>query len=97
LADASREELTSHLGFTRRAVRTRSNNDEKVAKAFAHCAWWRSQVLHVHAVDQAMMMKVRLTLAGEPSLDKVSARSLALLIMDVFTRRQPDLRSNWAS
>ncbi len=45
----------------------------------------------MHAVDEALMVKARLTLASEPSQDNVSARSLALLIMDVFTRRRPDL------
>ncbi|HME01279.1 MAG TPA: hypothetical protein VKM93_28690 [Terriglobia bacterium] len=91
LADASREELMSHLGFFRSALRPHSNDEEKVCKASSHCAWRRSQVLHVHAVDEALMVKARLTLASEPSQDNVSARSLALLIMEVFTRRRPDL------
>jgi hypothetical protein len=39
LADASRDELSAHLEYCQRVFRTRSAYDEKVVKAFAHCAW----------------------------------------------------------
>jgi hypothetical protein len=37
LADASREELSEHLGFARYVFRPRSIDDEKLVKAFAQC------------------------------------------------------------
>jgi hypothetical protein len=45
----------------------------------------------VYAVDGAMMMKSRLILMSDAARENIELRSRALLIMDVFSRRRPDL------
>src|SRR5271157_5696622 len=89
LADASREELDEHYRLFRGVVQPDCDDDDKLAKALAECSWRRSQVLHVHAVDEMMIMKARLMLASKSAT--LPMRSLALLMMDVFNRRRPDL------
>ncbi len=91
LADASREELDGHYRLFRGVVQPRYDDEDKFTKALAECSWRRSQVLHVHAVDDAMLMKARLMMASDAARDNVPLRSLAVLMMDVFTRRRPDL------
>ncbi len=91
LADASREELDEQYRLFRGVVQPYCDDDDKLAKALAECGWRRSQVLHVHAVDDAMLMKARLMMASDEARSNVSLRSLALLMMDVFNRRRPDL------
>ncbi|MGO9272607.1 MAG: hypothetical protein ACLQOO_20635 [Terriglobia bacterium] len=90
LADASREELDEHYRLFRGVVHPRYDDEDKFTKALAECSWRRSQVLHVHAVDGAMLMKARLIMACNLP-DDVAARALARLMMDVFNRRRPDL------
>src|SRR5208282_3696639 len=89
LADATRAELDEHYQYWRDLIKPRFEEEEKFTQALAECSWRRSQVLHVHAVDQMMMMKARLILASQDAT--LPMRSLALLIMDVFNRRRPDL------
>ena len=91
LADASREELDEHYQLFRDRIKPAYEEEDKLTKGLAECSWRRSQVLHVHAVDGAMLMKARLIMASDATRDNVPLRSLALLMMDVFTRRQPDL------
>ena len=91
LADASREELDEHYQLFRDRIKPAYEEEDKLTKALAECSWRRSQVLHVHAVDGAMLMKARLMMASDAARENVPLRSLALLMMDVFTRRLPDL------
>jgi hypothetical protein len=91
LADATRAELDEHYQLFRDRLKPAYAEEDKLTQALAECGWRRSQVLHVHAVDEAMLMKARLIMASDLSRDNVSARSLALLMMEVFTRRRPDL------
>ncbi|HMD96572.1 MAG TPA: hypothetical protein VKM93_04460 [Terriglobia bacterium] len=91
LADASREELDGHYQYFRDRIKPAYEEEDKLTKALAECSWRRSQVLHVHAVDGVMLMKARLMMASDAARDNVSLRSLALLMMDVFNRRRPDL------
>jgi len=91
LADASREELDGHYRLFRDLVKPTYADEDNFTKALAECSWRRSQVLHVHAVDSAMLMKARLMMASEAARSNVSLRSLALLMMNVFTCRRPDL------
>src|SRR5208282_3253045 len=65
LADASREELDEHYRLFRGVVQPRYDEEDKLTKALAECSWRRSQVLHVHAVDEMMIMKARLILASK--------------------------------
>src|SRR5208282_316354 len=91
LADASREELDEHYRLFRGVVQPRYDEEDKLTKALAECSWRRSQVLHVHAVDSAMLMKARLMMASDAARSNVSLCALCLLMMNVFTRRLPDL------
>ncbi|MGO9273299.1 MAG: hypothetical protein ACLQOO_24195, partial [Terriglobia bacterium] len=91
LADASREELDEHYRLFRGVVQPRYDDEDKLTKALAECSWRRSQVLHVHAVDSAMLMKARLMMASDAARSNVSLCALCLLMMNVFTRRLPDL------
>ncbi|HMD97483.1 MAG TPA: hypothetical protein VKM93_09180 [Terriglobia bacterium] len=91
LADASREDLDEHYRLLRGVVQPDCDDDDKLAKALAECGWRRSQVLHVYAVDEAMLMKARLMMASDDARSNVPLRSLAVLMMDVFNRRRPDL------
>ena len=95
LADASREELDEHYRYFHDLIKPQNQEEDKFTRALAECSWRRSQVLHVHAVDSAMLMKARLmmasAMASDDSRENVPARSLAILMMDVFNRRRPDL------
>ena len=91
LADATREEIDGHYQLFRDLIKPAGDEERKLARALAECSWRRSQVLHVHAVDGAMLMKARLAMASDDARRSLSARSLALLMMDVFNRRRPDL------
>jgi len=84
MAGATPEELEAHRQDFLAAFAPRSETATKLVLGMADCAWRRELLPHVHAVEQAIGLEARLTVAAEPGQADLGDYVVARLVRDVF-------------
>jgi hypothetical protein len=84
MAGATPEELEAHRQDFLAAFAPGSETATKLVLGMADCAWRRELLPHVHAVEQAIGLEARLTVAAEPGQADLGDYAVAMLVRDVF-------------